>query len=95
MSIKQIRNEAEYRDVMRQIEELMNARAGTPDGALLDELARLVEAYESEVYPVEEVEPAEIVKFYAEQNALAQRFSHNGNRAHFRSTGNVYMKHST
>jgi HTH-type transcriptional regulator / antitoxin HigA len=46
MQIKPIRTKADYRAALKEIENLMHAEAGTPDGERLDLLARLVEAYE-------------------------------------------------
>lgn len=53
MDIELIRNEAEYRQALREIESLMDAEYGTPEGERLDHWARLVEAYEAIHYPVE------------------------------------------
>ena len=47
MNINPIRSTADHRAALRQIEGLMMARIGTPDGDRLDVLATLVVAYES------------------------------------------------
>ena len=46
MEIKPIRTKSDYRKALKEIEALMNAQAGTPEGERLDVLATLVEAYE-------------------------------------------------
>ena len=46
MNTKPIRTKAGHRAALREIETLMSARPGTPEGARLDVLATLVEAYE-------------------------------------------------
>jgi HTH-type transcriptional regulator / antitoxin HigA len=46
MDIKPIRTEEDYRATLREIESLMTAEPGTPEGERLDELVTLVEAYE-------------------------------------------------
>jgi hypothetical protein len=46
MEIKPIRTKADHRAALAEIETLMNAKAGTPEGERLDALATLVEAYE-------------------------------------------------
>src|SRR6266487_2543314 len=46
MDIKPIRTKRDYRAALKEIESLMAARAGTPEGERLDILATLVEAYE-------------------------------------------------
>lgn len=45
--------EQEYQAALAEIEGLMNAEAGTPEGDLLDTLVALVEAYEAKHYPIE------------------------------------------
>ena len=44
MDIRPIRNKADYRAALKEIEGLMDAGAGTPRGERLDVLATLVEA---------------------------------------------------
>ena len=51
MEIKPIRTRSDYRKALKEIEALMNARAGTREGARLDVLATLVEAYERKRFP--------------------------------------------
>lgn len=51
MEIKPIRTKADHRAALKEIEGLMNAKAGTPEGERLDVLATLVEAYERKHFP--------------------------------------------
>lgn len=53
MDIELIRNEADYRRALKEIESLMDAEYGTPEGERLDHWAKLVEAYEAVHYPME------------------------------------------
>jgi len=46
MDIKPIRTKTDYRAALKEIETLMSARAGTPEGERLNLLAALVESYE-------------------------------------------------
>jgi HTH-type transcriptional regulator/antitoxin HigA len=46
MDIKPIKTKADFRAALKEIDKLMTAEAGTPEGERLDMLARLVEAYE-------------------------------------------------
>ena len=48
MGIKPIRTEADYQAALRELESLMTASFGTPEGDRLDALATLVEADETE-----------------------------------------------
>jgi len=53
MNIKPIKTEADYRAALKTIESLMDAKAGSAEGAQLDALAMLIEAYEKKRYPLE------------------------------------------
>ncbi len=46
MNIKPIKSAKDHREALRQIENLMHAKANTPEGDRLDVLVKLVEAYE-------------------------------------------------
>ena len=52
MEIKPIKTKADHRAALKEIEALMSARPGTPEGDRLDVLATLVEAWEKKRYPV-------------------------------------------
>lgn len=73
MQVKPIKNEADYKEALEQIEGLMNAERDTPEGDMLDVLTTLVEAYERKAYPIEEADPIEVVKFYMKQNGLTPK----------------------
>jgi hypothetical protein len=53
MDIKPIRTNADYEEALREIERLLDAKAGTPEDERLDALATLVDAYESEHFPID------------------------------------------
>ena len=73
MEIKPIRTKADHRAALKEIEGLMNAKAGTPEGERLDVLATLVEAYERRHFPMDLPDPVEAIKFWMEQSGLAPR----------------------
>lgn len=73
MEIKPIRTKADYRAALKEIETLMSARAGTPEGERLDVLATLVEAYEKKVYRLDLPDPVEAIKFRMEQSGLGPK----------------------
>lgn len=68
MNIIPIKTEAEYRAALKQVENLMSAKADTPEGELLDILVTFIEEYERKAYPIEKADPVEVSKFYTEQN---------------------------
>ena len=52
MHITPIKTDADHEAALAEIERLMDAAPGTPDGDRLDALTTLVEAYEARRFPV-------------------------------------------
>ena len=73
MDIKPIRTEADYRATLGEIENLMTAEAGSPEGDRLDVLVTLVEAYERVHFPMDLPDPIEAIKFVMEQRGLSPK----------------------
>jgi HTH-type transcriptional regulator/antitoxin HigA len=73
MEIKPIRTKTDHRNALKEIEKLMNAQAGTPEGERLDVLATLVEAYERKHFPMDLPDAVEAIKFRMEQSGLAPK----------------------
>ncbi|HNT54203.1 MAG TPA: hypothetical protein PKG95_05785 [Anaerolineaceae bacterium] len=73
MDIKPIRSEADYEASLKKVEKLMNAQPGTPDGDLLDVLVTLIEAYETQHFPIPEPDdPVEVLAYYMESRGLSR-----------------------
>lgn len=70
MDIKPIKTEADYRTTLQEIESLMTAAPGTPEGERLDVLATLVEAWERKHFPLDLPDPVEAIKFVMDQRGL-------------------------
>ncbi|RPI68640.1 MAG: transcriptional regulator [Geobacteraceae bacterium] len=70
MEIRPIKSESDYEATLKEVERLMSAEAGQPEGDRLDVLVTLVEAYEREHYPVDFPDPVEAIKFRMEQQGL-------------------------
>jgi HTH-type transcriptional regulator/antitoxin HigA len=62
MDIRPIKTEADYQAALAEIERLMDAELGSPEGDRLDVLATLVEAYEEKHWPIDMPEPIEAIK---------------------------------
>lgn len=73
MEIRPIRNKSDYRAALKEVEGLMNAAAGTPQGERLDVLATLIEAYEKQHFPMALPDPVEAIKFRMEQSGLSAK----------------------
>ena len=70
MDIRPIKNDADYRAALKEIESLMTATPDTPDGERLDVMVTLVEAYERMHFPLDLPDPVEAIKFEMEQRGL-------------------------
>ena len=71
--LKPVRTKADYAAAMAEIEHLWGAKLGTPEGDRLDILATLVDAYETQHYPMDAPDPIEAIKFRMEQQGLTRR----------------------
>jgi HTH-type transcriptional regulator/antitoxin HigA len=72
-NLKPIRSERDCDHALAEVEELWGAKAGTPKGDHLDILATLIEAYETEHYPMDPPDPIEAIKFRMEQQGLTRK----------------------
>ncbi|MHB8448788.1 MAG: helix-turn-helix domain-containing protein [Rudaea sp.] len=70
MNVKPVRSKADYRNALKEIESLMEARAHTLEGDRLDVLVTLVEAYERTHFPMDLPDAVEAIKFRMEQQNL-------------------------
>lgn len=73
MDIKPIHTEADYQATLREIEALMSASAGSPEGDRLDVLVTLVEAYEHAHFPMDLPDPIEAIRFVMDQRGLSPK----------------------
>jgi len=71
--IKPIRTKRDYEAALTEIERLWGAKADTPEGDRLDVLATLIDAYETEHYPMDPPDPIEAIKFRMEQQGLTRK----------------------
>lgn len=73
MEIKPIKTAADHAAALQEIDGLMSAELGTPEGDRLDVLATLVEAYEAKHFPMELANPIDAIKFTMEQKGLTPK----------------------
>ena len=71
--VRRIRTKQDYEAALKEAERLWGARAGTRDGDRLDVLATLIDAYETEHYPMDPPDPIEAIKFRMEQRGLTRK----------------------
>ena len=65
--VRPIRSNADYEAALEEIERLWGAKSGTRKGDRLDVLATLIDADETEHFPVDPPDPIEAIKFRMEQ----------------------------
>ncbi|MCX7360587.1 MAG: transcriptional regulator [Alphaproteobacteria bacterium] len=73
MEIQPIKTARDYRRTLKEIEGLMMARRGTPEGDRLDILVTLVEAWEAKHYSLDLPDPVSALRYHMEQKGLAPR----------------------
>lgn len=73
MNIRPIKTKADYRAALKEVEALMAAERGTPEGERLDVLVTLVEAYETKHYPLDLPDPIEAIRFRMEQKGMTPK----------------------
>jgi HTH-type transcriptional regulator/antitoxin HigA len=73
MDIKPIKNERDYRRVMKEIDGLMDAKANTVAGDRLDVLVTLAQAWEEKHHAIEAPDPVQAIEFAMEQRGLSRR----------------------
>jgi HTH-type transcriptional regulator/antitoxin HigA len=71
--VKPIRTKRDHEAALKEVERLWGAKAGTPEGDRLDVLATLIDAYETEHYPIDPPDAVEAIKFRMEQQGLTRR----------------------
>lgn len=73
MIIRPIKTNDDYNNALLRIDALMDAELGTEDGAELDVLVTLVEAYENEHFPISAPDPVAAILFRMEQMGFKRK----------------------
>lgn len=72
-AIKPIKTEADYDAALAEIDVLMDASPGTPEGDRLDILVTLVDAYEAKRWQINAPDPIAAIKLRMQQRGLTRR----------------------
>jgi HTH-type transcriptional regulator/antitoxin HigA len=70
--IKPIKTEADYQQALARLEQIFDAKPGTPAGDELEVLAILIEHFENQRFPIDLPDPVEAIQFRMEQLGLKQ-----------------------
>jgi HTH-type transcriptional regulator/antitoxin HigA len=73
MNIHPINTQGDYDNALRRIDALMDAEPGSEEGAELDVLVTLVEAYERKNFPVDAADPVAAILFRMEQTGITRK----------------------
>ena len=73
MNIHPIKTNDDYNNALLRIDSLMDSELDTEEGAELDVLTTLVEAYESKSFPIAAPDPIEAILFRMEQMGIDRK----------------------
>lgn len=73
MNIRPIKTSHDHKRALQRIDSLMNAEADTEDGAELDVLVTLVEAFEIEHFPIDAPDPIAAILFRMDQMGMDRK----------------------
>jgi len=73
MDIHPIKTSDDHEQALLRIDALMNAEPDTEDGAELDVLVTLVEAFENDHFPIEAPDPVAAIRFRMDQMGLDRK----------------------
>ena len=72
MELRPIKTEADYKNALQRLEEIFDAKSGTPESDELEILGLMVDDYENKHYPIEAPDPIEAIKIRMEEMHLRQ-----------------------
>lgn len=70
MKIAPVRNNKDYQNALKRLEEIFDAKKGTEQGDELEILSILIDKYEKEKFPIDLPDPIEAIKFRMEQMGM-------------------------
>jgi len=72
MNIKLIKTEEDYQSGLKRLEEIFDAKIGTPESDEADLLGMVIDEYEKKNYPIDAPDPIEAIKIRMEEMQLKQ-----------------------
>lgn len=73
MEISVIKTKKQYQQYLNRMQEIFDAKKGSPESDELDLLALVIEKYEEEKFHIPEPDPIEAIRFIMEQNGLSNK----------------------
>ena len=90
MSLKLIKNDVDYEKALDRLNEIFDAKVGSPESDEADVLALLVDEYEKRNFPIEAPDPIEAIKIRMEE-MKAQAEMEKAKASSIRSQTNVQI----
>lgn len=72
MTIRPIKSEIDYQQALERLDEIFDAKIGTPESDEADILGLLIDEYEKKHYPIEAPDPIDAIKIRMEELHLKQ-----------------------
>jgi HTH-type transcriptional regulator / antitoxin HigA len=72
MTIKLIKTETDYQKALKRLEDIFDAKIGTPESDEADILGLMIDEYEKKHYPIDAPDPIEAIKIRMEEMQLKQ-----------------------
>ena len=73
MNAKLIKTEVEHEAALAYLETLMDAEPSSPEEEQLELWSLLIENYEKETFPIEDLDPIEAIRFRMDQLGMQQK----------------------
>lgn len=73
MNLSPIKTEKDYQKALKRLDEIFDAKKGSPEGDELEILGILIEKYEDEKFPIGLPDPIEAIKFRMEQMGMKNK----------------------
>lgn len=73
MNIKPVKTKKDHVNALKRIEQLMGAKANSPEGDELDVLVTLVEAFEAKHYPIDAPDPIAAIQHRMEALGMERK----------------------
>lgn len=73
MNLSPIKTEKDYQKALERLDEIFDAKKGSPEGDELEILGILIEKYEDEKFPIGLPDPIEAIKFRMEQMGMKNK----------------------
>ena len=73
MTLKLIKTDVEDQEALNRLEEIFDAKIGTPESDEADILGLLIDEYEKKHYPIDAPDPIEAIKIRMEEMDLKQK----------------------